>query len=52
MVVVMAVRYIRVSFHTFYYYWAEEYYLFIPGSSLHRGSLYRGSYAYILLLLG
>ena len=48
----MEVRYVGVLLHTLYYYWDEECRLFISGCSLHRGTLYRGSFAYILLLLG
>ena len=47
----IGVRYVEVLFHTFYYCWPEEFASLIPRSSLYRGSLCRGSFPYILLLL-
>jgi len=39
--VIMGLQYIRVLFHIFYYYWAEQHGSLYWGSSLQRGSLYR-----------
>ena len=36
-------RYIVVLFHMFCFYWGKEIRSLIPSTSLHRGSLYRGS---------
>ena len=49
--VVTGARYTGVLFHTLYYYWAEEYRSLYRGVRYNGGSLYRGSFPYVVLLL-